>query len=364
MNRDVTTVAGPVVLLCTSNGVGLGHLARMMAVARALEPDARPVIFTLSAAVAVPVAQGFEVEHLPSAGHAGLASGPWQRLLEDRVDHLVERLQPRVVMFDGVHPYPGLVSALAGHRRRLRRVWQRRAMWKPGIGAESLAAERFFDHVVEPGEYAAAVDTGLTVERRTSPKVHPVAPIVYDAGHLDRTTACAELGLDVTASHVLVQLGAGAINDVSSLTGAVVAEVLARGAVPVVARSELSVPDPAADGDVPVIRRFPLSRWFAAFDGAVLAAGYNSFHEALALRLPSVFVPNLVTRTDDQEARARHASEQGWAWRWDGSDRTALAGVIEALTDADSRGAVRDRLAALPPATGATGVAALLRSWL
>ena len=247
MTNDLTADARPVVLLCTSNGVGLGHLARMMAVARALEPDVRPVIFTLSAAVAIPVAHGFEVEHLPSAGHAGLAADPWQRLLEDRVDHLIERLQPSLVMFDGVHPYPGLVSALAGHRRRLRRVWQRRAMWKPGIGAESLASERFFDAVIEPGEYAEAVDRGLTVERRRSPAVHVVAPIVFDAGHLDRTSARADLGLDPAASHVLVQLGAGAINDISSLTGAVVTELLRHAIVPVVARSELSTPDPSAD---------------------------------------------------------------------------------------------------------------------
>lgn len=360
----MSTDTKPVVLLCTSNGVGLGHLARMMAVARALEPDVRPVIFTLSAAVAVPVAQGFEVEHLPSAGHAGLGSGPWQRLLEDRVDHLIGRLQPRVVMFDGVHPYPGLVSALAGHRRRLRRVWQRRAMWKPGIGAESLASERWFDAVIEPGEYAHEADMGLTVARRASPKVHTVAPIIYDAGHLDRTTARSELGLDPTASHVLVQLGAGAINDVSSLTGAVVAQLADRGVVPVVARSELSAPVPGADGGVPVIRRFPLSKWFAAFDGAVLAAGYNSFHEALALRLPSVFVPNLVTRTDDQDARARHAADQGWAWRWDGSDRPSLVRVVEALTDPEAREPMRQRLATLPPAHGAMQVAALLRGWL
>jgi len=354
----------PVVLLCTSNGVGLGHLARMMAVARALEPQVRPVIFTLSAAVAVPVAQGFEVEHLPSAGHAGLAGGPWQRLLEDRIDHLVRTLRPRVVMFDGVHPYPGLVSALAGHRRRLVRVWQRRAMWRPGVGAESMAAERYFDAVIEPGDYAQVADRGLTVARRSAPSVHVVAPIIYDAGRLERAEACRELGLDPQGQHVLVQLGAGAINDVSSLTGAVVAALGAHAMVPVIARSELSAPDPEADGALRVIRRFPLTRWFAAFDAAVLAAGYNSFHEALALAMPTVFVPNLATRTDDQDARASHAAEQGWAWRWDGGDRASLAPSVAALCNAAERGAVVDRLAELPPATGAAEVADQLRRWL
>lgn len=354
----------PVVLLCTSNGVGLGHLARMMAIARALEPEVRPVIFTLSAAVAIPVAQGFEVEHLPSAGHAGLLPAPWHRLLEDRVDHLIRRLQPQVVMFDGVHPYQGLVSALISHRRRVMRVWQRRAMWRPGIGAESLASERYFDAVIEPGEYAAAADAGLTVALRSAPHVHTVAPIVYDAGHLDRAAACQELGLDPAANNVLVQLGAGAINDVSSLTGAVTAALGEHSLVPVIARSELSAPDPGADGDAHVIRRFPLSRWFAAFDAAVLAAGYNSFHEALALRVPAVFVPNLATRTDDQDARTRYAADHRWAWRWDGNDRTELARVIAELADPTERHHMVDRLAQLSPADGAAQVADLIRRWL
>lgn len=354
----------PVVLLCTSNGVGLGHLARMMAIARALEPQVRPVIFTLSAAVAVPVAQGFEVEHLPSAGDAAMARRAWQRLLEDRLDHLIVGLRPRVVMFDGVHPYPGLVGALSGHRRRITRVWQRRAMWRPGVGAESLSAQRYFDVVVEPGEFAVEADTGLTVARRSDDMVHAVAPIVYDAGHLDRTQACGELGLDPDAQHVLVQLGAGAINDVSSLTGAVAAALAPHGVVPVIARSELSAPDPDADADAVVVRRFPLSRWFAAFDGAVLAAGYNSFHEALALRLPTVFVPNLATRTDDQDARARYAAQHGWAWRWDGADPEALAAATTQVCDASARAAVVGRLEALPPAHGAAQVAALIEGWL
>ena len=47
--------------------------------------------------------------------------------------------------------------------------------------------------------------------------------------------------------------------------------------------------------------------WFtiSAFDASIAAAGYNSFHETLAFRLPSAYVPNTATRTDDQLARAR-----------------------------------------------------------
>lgn len=351
------------VLLCTSNGVGLGHVTRMMAIARSLQPGVDPVIFTLSAAVAVPVAAGFNVEHMASHGQLGMSTRHWHELLDDRIDHLVRFYRPRVVLFDGVHPYAGLVAGLTRHRRRVVRVWQRRAMWRTGVGVEALTAEHRFDHVVEPGEYAAEYDRGATVSRRA--QAHVVNPIVYDDGHLERAAACAQLGLDPTGTNVLVQLGAGAINDVSSLTGAVVSALRAHdGLRVVVARSELSADGGEHHEGVTVVRRFPISRWFAAFDAAVLAAGYNSFHEALARQVPTLFVPNLATRTDDQDARTRFAADRGLGLRWDGTDPAGLAAGVGQLADASARAAIRTRLQDLAPADGAEQVAALVRGWL
>ena len=44
---------------------------------------------------------------------------------------------------------------------------------------------------------------------------------------------------------------------------------------------------------------FPMSRYFAAFDIAVAAAGYNAFHELIAFGVPTLFVP-MSRDTDDQ----------------------------------------------------------------
>ena len=42
-----------------------------------------------------------------------------------------------------------------------------------------------------------------------------------------------------------------------------------------------------------IIRDYPNSRFFEAFDFAIMAAGYNSFHEAVQFSLPTIFYPNM-----------------------------------------------------------------------
>ena len=376
------------VLLCTSNGVGLGHLTRMMAIGDHLRTPTgadvteavQPVIFTLSGAVSIPVQAGFHVEHLPSSEYQALSRGDWHRLLEDRMDQLITAYQPQVVVFDGVHPYRGLVSALHAHRRRIVRVWQRRAMWKPGVGGQALDARRWFDEVIEPGEYAEEYDRGVTAADRAG--VHRTAPIIYRPESVtpDRVTACRELGLDPDEINVLVQLGAGQINDVGSLTGKVVAALgvaasqrnrpdRAPDHAPdrpvriVVARSELSANDPVIDG-IRIVSKFPISHWFAACDAAVLASGYNSFHEAMAMGLPCVWVPNVTTRTDDQDARSRWAHDHGLGVRVVDTEGSALVKACARILNDEERLTMRLRLADLAPANGAVEVARLISGWI
>ena len=354
------------VLLCTSNGAGLGHVTRMMAVAEQLGPDVDCILFTLSAALPIPVEAGLRVEHLASAGYLDVTTNEWHALLEDRVEQLIARYRPDVVVFDGVHPYRGLTDALGRRRlrRRPHRVWMRRAMWRPGVGDDTIKFADRFDEVIEPGEYGAEFDHGATSKVLTG--VHRIPPICYVGpdSELDRTAACHELGLDAQALNVMVQLGAGTINDLDSTLGSLVGELQRVGARPCLARSVLSAPADDIAGDIAVVRQFPISRYFAAFDFAAIATGYNSFHEALSLGLPSILVPNLATKTDDQDARSRWASEQGLGLRWDGSDEQTLRAAVAALVDNEQRAGIRTRLTALPAADGSRAAAQLIEGWL
>src|SRR5690606_6765409 len=61
------------VLFISSNGTGLGHLTRSMAIARRLDAELEPLFVSLSAAAPVVEQQGFEVEYV--ASHATPTAG-------------------------------------------------------------------------------------------------------------------------------------------------------------------------------------------------------------------------------------------------------------------------------------------------
>lgn len=346
-------------LFCTTNGVGLGHLTRSMGIARRLPAGFEPVVFTLSQALPVVRAQGFYAEYLPSAGYAGTDRSDWNLLYERRLGELLETYDPAVVTFDGAHPYIGLLRQRERHRGRAF-VWCRRGLWMRGRGAEAASRAALFDAVIEPGEYAAEADRGLTAAQRDG--VLRVAPITLldDTEILSRQRARAELGIADRAMTALVQLGAGAINDPSSELGLAVDGLRAAGVQVVVAESTIAARRHDLPPGVRRLRTYPLLRVLRAFDVAVTAAGYNTFHEALAACVPTVFVPNRDTQLDDQLARARWAEAQGLACCWDDGTRDTYRACLDDVLDPHVRAEMAGACCVLPRPTGATEAAEAL----
>ena len=166
-----------------------------------------------------------------------------------------------------------------------------------------------------------------------------------------------KLGANSTVA--LLQLGAGQINDVKSLIRHAVDLLTSAGVRVVVAASVLaSRPNLEVEG-VSVVQKYPISDYFDAFDLGFFVGGYNSFHEALSLGLPSVFVPNLSTKLDDQAARTRFAEDRGLGLDWSDGERTTLEGLIEQILDPAERDRFRMAMRALPPASGGTEIARL-----
>ncbi|HEX7210028.1 MAG TPA: glycosyltransferase [Propionibacteriaceae bacterium] len=301
--------ARPTLMLISSNGSGMGHLTRLLAYARRAEPDLAPHFVSLSQAVGVVAQFGYSFEYVPSARATGLSSRRWHELFAERVADAVTRHRPAVVVFDGTWPYTGIPRVREAHPDA-RWVWSRRGMWRRGKSVEQLAKATWFDLVLAPGELAAAYDRGPTA-KADGIRLGPVT--LLDGDELDdRDTARRALGLPPDRPLALVALGAGNINDTSHETGAIVAALARLGVDICVTQTEIAALDRGQAG-VHVVREFPLSRRFRAFDLAVSASGYNSFHELLRFGIPTLFIPNQDTALDDQQSRARFASDHGLA---------------------------------------------------
>ncbi len=72
----------PRILFLTSNGVGLGHITRLMAIARRLPPTVEPVFFTLSHGSPLIAAAGYSVDFLPSNQGRGVRPDDWERAFQ------------------------------------------------------------------------------------------------------------------------------------------------------------------------------------------------------------------------------------------------------------------------------------------
>jgi hypothetical protein len=330
----------PRVLYFTSNGVGMGHLARCMASARRLSPQVNPVVVTMSKAFGVVRDEGMVVEHLGYFRALDLPHREWTGKLAAELSVILDYHAPEVFVFDGNVPYEGMLAALE-RRPQMWRVWQRRPLWRPDQGEEYLALSDAFDLVIEPGEIAAPVDRGPTAGRADCTLHVPPIRFLDLEEALPRSAARSLLGLDPDRPAVLLQLGAGNNFDFDRASRLIFDLSAPDGPRPdvqvVFARWRISESDRALPPHVRLLDTFPISRHLAAFDLAVASAGYNTFHENLAAGLPTLFVANDHPEQDEQGLRAEYAALRGLALAARSDDVHGLRRGVEALLRPDTR---------------------------
>ena len=352
----------PTIILATSNGVGMGHLARASAVALALKDVANPIIVSMAGGIAeIPSFMGIRCEYIPGRDRLWMSREKWDHYLRDRLLALVEETHATVLSFDGVVPYPGVIAARNANPK-LKLVWVRRGLWqkKPQRFILGLQA-KMMDTIVEPGDIARAYDFGPTAKRKDSVLTSPVS-LFKKADALSRDDARRALGLDLNRPVALVQLGTGD-SDVNHKMTAALEGLLGWKDLQVILTKAPIDKDGnslAPEGlDIKVARYFPLAKVLHAFDAGICATGYNGVHELLPAQVPTVFVSN-IRGTDDQEARARWCHDFGFALRADQADLADITKTVKQLQDPDIRAKLSAKCAELPATSGGEEIAQIL----
>lgn len=301
----------PRIALVTSNGWGLGHLSREIAIALAIGDRAEVTMFTFSRGLPLATPFGLRGEFCPGQSSPWIPARRWDRYVEGRFEIFLNEVEPDVVLFDGVAPYVGVINALRRHGS-ISAGWLRRGMWLKGSNDSQLEKAGAFDFVVEPGDIAAEADMGPTAAL-DSIKVPPVS-LLEVIPTLSKDEAARALGLDPHTPTLLIALGAG--DAVDAREAAIRQALQHRDWQVALVRSPLTKAEPddsKATTATEIAGVYPLSRYLSAFDAAVSAAGYNSVHELIPARVPTLFVPKSASKTDNQIARATHLSHRGLA---------------------------------------------------
>lgn len=313
---------------------------RCLAYACRLRERADSVFFSLASAIEIIEAMGFEAEYFVSPNWSDNTTFAWNSELAVRLGLLLEYIKPSVVVFDGTWPFQGLLAACRAYGSP-RLVWSNRGLLK-GSAVPVPVPEEVFDLVIVPGELGGSFRE-IRLEGGTH-KIH-VPPVSLLDGNeiLTRAEARAALGLDETGGYVLFSLGAGNLNDVSGVGSGLIRQFQSAGFRALWTRAPISLRNVELPSDVIPLSIYPLVRYLRAFDYFVGAAGYNTCCEVVQVGIPSLLVPNELTRADNQIRRASLVAEH------------APVVVSSCSSEQERRGAV-EKLLGLHPRQEATEI--------
>jgi UDP:flavonoid glycosyltransferase YjiC (YdhE family) len=344
-------------LFFSTNGVGMGHLTRQLAIARRLPPSIEPVFLSMSQACGQIEKFGFAVEYTPYHQYYAGNVDHWNKHLNHLLNEMIAFYDPSVLVFDGNYPFRALVD-VSGQNPGRPFVWCRRGLWRSGQNPRALARSEAFDLVIEPLDLATAFDHGPTKAEQTSVRCIPPIRLLKADEIDDREAAAAALGLDPAKPAVLLQLGSRNNYDLAPLVDRLLPALRAIDGLQIATLQWLiSEKDQGWPDDVRVLTGYPMGRYFAAFDFSIATPGYNSFHELVAHAMPAIFVPNENASMDDHVARAAFAERQGFGFSLRRAEVYKIAAVVEAIGKPDVRARMREAAKAHASPNGA-GMAA------
>lgn len=344
-------------LMLSSNGVGLGHVTRLLAVARRMDHKVEPIFLTLAQAASTIENFGYLAEYFPSQSDVGASMANWDPWLRYELSGMLDRYDIDAVVYDGNNPSDGLVhAALAKGDCRL--AWIRRGMGG-ATPSPYLGNSRFFDCIIEPGEIAAERDSGPTAARRHEAILVDPIRLLDKEELLSREEALDALGLSADKPVALLQLGGSSNRDILSLADRVIKELTPFEDLQIVmAEWQNGLCQLPHWPNTHVLRGYPISRYFNAFNFSIAAAGYNTFHEVLGFGLPTIFLANRHPSMDDQGARAEFAQENSAGFDLADDQLFHLPALCEALLNDKARSFVSQCCLGLSRDNGAKEAAA------
>ncbi len=346
-----------------TNGVGLGHAQRCTQIAAAMTAPQDCAFAAFPSCVPLIRQAGFSSTPLvqKSADHTEEFGNDLANYL--RLGRLVQ-CNDRLV-FDGGYVFDSIYRTIL--EKQLAAVWIRRGLWLAGQeNYITLERERIFQKILVPNEAFEE----LNAPSAWNATVQHVGPVLRLGGPpapgLRQRLAdnLAHPGRELVVS----MLGGGVASDRSAQLQTL-CNIFERrqGCLHlIVVWPGAKVPTGLFGWtNTRVVQTKNALALSQVADLVISAAGYNSFHEVLYHRIPAIFMPQTAPYLDDQERRARAASDRGLAETVEAHELFRLEREIRWFMDEGKAAMIRERLAAvsLPEPGTAAAAAAIEGTW-
>jgi UDP-N-acetylglucosamine--N-acetylmuramyl-(pentapeptide) pyrophosphoryl-undecaprenol N-acetylglucosamine transferase len=350
----------PRILFYAVNGLGLGHVTRLLAIARQvrkLTPGAEIVFLTSSEAEDVIFREGFAAFKVPSKSirlEAGLRSATYARMLQTVTLNLLASFHPHILVVD-TFPAGAIQDLLPVLRWESRKVFVYRAQ-RPETALSPLMQNtlQLYDLAIIPhfeNEVDAPMPEGLD-------RVWTGPIVIRDrCEEKPREEARRILGLPEDGRVLYVTFGGGGDADMDEALATTVETLRSRPNLHLaVASAPLYRGRLQRSDSVTPVDYYPMAELYSAFEAAISATGYNTAMELLHHGIPSAFVP-FPRQVDDQEARARAIESAGAGICIQTMTVESLLAAVDALLDPVRAAAMREAAQRMIPDSGAARAA-------
>ena len=344
------------ILFYAVNGLGLGHVTRLMAIAREirnLKRGTEILFLTSSEADSIIYKEGFPAVKLPSktiARESGMQARIHSRMLQQTAWSVFSAFNPHVTVVD---TFPlgfcyELDPVLMWKTCKFVFIYRQRKSEK-ALDKRFQAALQRYNLVIVPHEkqeFGVAMPPG--VRSLFAGKII----IRGKKDLLPAETVKQEFGLPPDKKNVLITLGGGGQKGLETQIDKVLDVLAGYPAVhPVVAQGNLlrclNTRCTAANGNgrpYSVIKQyFPLCELYNAFDYVVAGCGYNTVNELLYFNKPAVYLP-FERQVDDQVLRAQTIHDAGLGLKADPENTDSIKESFNGLLDDDVYWAIKKNL--------------------